>query len=45
MERSAGNDCSFDGLKYVHSEKHCVSDRCMICRDGRWDEESGIAVL
>jgi hypothetical protein len=45
MEGSTKIGCSFEGRKYVHGEKHCLSDRCEICEDGRWEEKTEIFVL
>lgn len=45
MEGSMKADCSIEGRKFVHGERHCLSDRCMVCDDGRWEDKTEIFVL
>jgi hypothetical protein len=37
--------CSLDGKKLTHGEQACVSDKCMTCDDGNWDDDFDLFVL
>lgn len=47
MERTSEGpkSCSYEGRDYKHSERMCLSSRCMECRDGEWFEAEDIFVL
>ena len=39
------SNCYFDGIRTVSGEMICLSDTCMICKDGRWERTNRISVL
>ncbi len=38
MESSDKRSCFHDGRSYSHGSEICEFDRCMECRDGKWEE-------
>lgn len=39
------SNCYFDGNRTASGEFICLSDTCMICKDGRWERTNKISVL
>jgi hypothetical protein len=39
------SNCYFDGKRSVSGEIICLSQFCMICKDGRWEETARLTVL
>lgn len=37
--------CELQDRVYVHGEKACARDRCLVCNDGTWMEENDLFVL
>jgi|WetSurSiteA1Bulk_404760.scaffolds.fasta_scaffold18263_3 hypothetical protein len=38
MDTSRKNTCSYEGETYHHDAEFCADGKCMICKDGRWEE-------
>lgn len=38
-------NCYLDGRKAVSGEFLCLSETCMICKDGKWEKTNRISVL
>jgi hypothetical protein len=38
MEKSETKSCAMDGRIYSDDAEVCAEGRCMICRDGDWQE-------
>jgi len=45
MSNEHNSDCYFDGKRTVSGEIICLSQFCMICKDGSWEEFSRLTVL
>jgi hypothetical protein len=39
------SNCYFDSKRTVSGEIICLSQVCMICKDGRWEKTNKISVL
>jgi hypothetical protein len=39
------NDCYLDSKKTVSGEMICLSETCIICKEGKWEETNKISVL
>ncbi|MGA2936413.1 MAG: hypothetical protein ABSF52_04855 [Syntrophobacteraceae bacterium] len=39
------SECYFDGNRTVSGEMICLSEICMICKDGTWEKTNKISVL
>jgi hypothetical protein len=42
MEPIKKNTCSFKGETYNHDAEVCGEEKCMICKDGKWEEFTGL---
>lgn len=45
MKGFGKGSCTYEGEFFSNGEKLCVSDRCMVCRDGEWEEKTDLFVL
>ena len=45
MPFSDKKSCEFQERTYVHGEKACAQEECLICDDGEWREDNGLFVL
>jgi len=45
MSAEHDSNCYFDGKRTVSGEMLCLSQICMICKDGKWEKTNKISVL
>ena len=45
MSNEHNSDCYFDSKRTVSGEMLCLSQICMICKDGKWEKTNKISVL
>jgi hypothetical protein len=45
MSNVHSNDCYLDSKRTVSGEMLCLSQICMICKDGKWEKTNKISVL
>ena len=45
MSKEYDSNCYLDGNRTVSGEIICLSQICMICKDGRWERTNKINVL
>jgi len=42
MERFTEDTCSYKGHTYGHDSEVCGDGKCMICKDGNWEETTDL---
>ncbi len=42
MENRYKNTCSYMGNTYAHDAEVCGDGKCMICKDGKWEDASDL---